>query len=112
VPTAAIQIGAPGSYVYVVNSDSTVSVRVIKPGPIDGERSAVLSGVDEGETVVTDGVDRLYDGAKVQLPERRPSSDEGRRQHRFSGGPEGSPREHHHHAANGDDQRSHPAAAP
>jgi multidrug efflux system membrane fusion protein len=38
VPTASIQLGAPGSYIYVVNSDSTVSIRVIKPGPIDGEQ--------------------------------------------------------------------------
>jgi membrane fusion protein, multidrug efflux system len=50
VPTAAIQLGAPGSYVYVVNSDSTVSVRVIKPGPIDGERAAVLSGIVQMST--------------------------------------------------------------
>ena len=107
VPTAAIQIGAPGSYVYVVNPDSTVSVRVIKPGPIDGERAAVLSGLDEGETVVTDGVDRLYDGAKVQLPEKRPSSNEAERPHRFSGRPDGSPREHHH-GGNGNEQRRHP----
>jgi multidrug efflux system membrane fusion protein len=106
VPTAAIQIGAPGSYVYVVNSDSTVSVRVIKPGPIDGERAAVLSGLDEGETVVTDGVDRLYDGAKVQLPEKRPSSNEFERPHRFPGRPDGSPREHHH-GGNGNEQRRH-----
>ena len=79
VPTAAIQLGAPGSYVYVVNADSTVSVRVIKPGPIDGERAAILSGLDEGETVVNDGVDRLYDGAKVQLPEKRPASNDSRK---------------------------------
>ncbi len=92
VPTAAIQLGAPGSYVYVVNSDSTVSVRVIKPGPIDGEQAAVLSGLELGETVVTDGVDRLYDGAKVQLPARRPSSDGAQRPHRYSERPDGSPR--------------------
>jgi membrane fusion protein, multidrug efflux system len=110
VPTAAIQIGAPGSYVYVVNSDSTVSVRVIKPGPIDGERAAVLSGLDEGETVVTDGVDRLYDGAKVQLPEKRPSSNEAERPHRFPGRSDGSPREHHH-GGNGNEQRRHPPDA-
>jgi membrane fusion protein, multidrug efflux system len=101
IPTTAIQVGAPGSYVYAVNPDSTVSVCVIKPGPIDGERAAVLSGLEEGETVVTDGVDRLYDGAKVQLPERNPSTDEGRRQHRFSGRPEGSPWPHHHHGGDG-----------
>jgi multidrug efflux system membrane fusion protein len=111
VPTAAIQIGAPGSYVYVVNSDSTVSVRVIKPGPVQGEQAAVLSGLDLGETVVKDGVDRLYDGAKVQLPERRPSTDAVGRQHRFSGRPDGSPREHHH-GGNGNEQRTRPPDAP
>jgi membrane fusion protein, multidrug efflux system len=112
IPTAAVQIGAPGSYVYVVNSDSSVSVRVVKPGPVDGERAAVLSGLDEGETVVTDGVDRLYDGAKVQLPERRPSSDEGRRQHRFSGRPEGSPWQHHHRGGDGSARQGPPPNAP
>jgi multidrug efflux system membrane fusion protein len=111
VPTAAIQLGAPGSYVYVVNSDSTVSVRVIKPGPIDGEQAAVLSGLELGETVVSDGVDRLYDGAKVQLPEKRPSGNEAERPHRFSGRPEdGSPREHHH-GGNGNEQRRRPPDA-
>jgi multidrug efflux system membrane fusion protein len=117
IPTAAVQIGAPGSYVYVVNSDSTVSVRVIKPGPIDGEQAAVLSGLDEGETVVTDGVDRLYDGAKVQLPERHPSIDGAQRPHRWSerpdgaGRPDGSPWGHHHHGGNGNEQQSHPPDA-
>ena len=110
VPTAAIQLGAPGSYVYVVNSDSTVSVRVIKPGPIDGEQTAILSGLELGETVVSDGVDRLYDGAKVQLPEKRPSNDAAGRTHRFSGRPDGSPREHHH-GGNGNEQRKHPPDA-
>jgi membrane fusion protein, multidrug efflux system len=114
VPTAAIQIGAPGSYVYVVNPDSTVTVRVIKPGPIDGEQAAVLSGLELGETVVKDGVDRLYDGAKVQLPEKRPANDAEGRPHRFSGRPDGSPREHHHRgeeSGNGNEQRRHPPDA-
>jgi membrane fusion protein, multidrug efflux system len=111
VPTAAIQLGAPGSYVYVVNSDSTVSIRVVKPGPIDGEQAAVLSGLELGETVVNDGVDRLYDGAKVQLPVRRPSSNDAERPHRFSGRPNGSPREHRH-GGNGNEQRGHPPDAP
>jgi multidrug efflux system membrane fusion protein len=106
VPTAAIQIGAPGSYVYVVNPDSTVSIRVIKPGPIDGEQAVILSGLELGETVVSDGVDRLYDGAKVQLPEKRPSNDAAERPHRYSARPDGSPREHHH-GGNGNEQRRH-----
>ncbi len=91
VPTSAIQLGAPGAYVYIVNADSTVSVRVIKQGPIDGEQAAVLSGLESGEMVVTDGVDRLYDGAKVQLPEKRPSGNWSGRPHRSSRRPDGSP---------------------
>ena len=110
VPTAAIQIGAPGSYVYVVNSDSTVSVRVIKPGPIEGEQAAVLTGLDLDETVVKDGVDRLYDGAKVQLPEKRPANEAAGSKHRFSGRPDGSPREHHH-GGNGNEARKRPPDA-
>jgi membrane fusion protein, multidrug efflux system len=95
VPTPAIQLGAPGSYVYVVNNDSTVSVRVVKTGPSDGQRTAILSGLELGETVVTDGVDRLYDGAKVQLPGKAPANDAGDRAHQPSERPSGSPHGHH-----------------
>jgi membrane fusion protein, multidrug efflux system len=97
VPTPAIQLGAPGSYVYVVNPDSTVSVKVVKTGPSDGQRTAILSGLESGETVVTDGVDRLFDGAKVQLPGKQPSNDTPGRPHQGLGRPNGSgsPREHH-----------------
>jgi len=66
-PNAAIQQGAQGAFVYVVNDDNTVSVRQIKTGPVDGERTAILSGLKAGEKVVIDGVDRLRDGAKVTV---------------------------------------------
>ena len=96
VPTPAIQLGAPGSYVYVVNSsESTVAVREVKTGPSDGQRTPILSGLELGETVVTDGVDRLYDGAKVQLPGKQPVNEAGGRPHQPSDRPGGSPREHH-----------------
>src|SRR5215469_3980710 len=115
VPTPAIQIGAPGSYVYVVNSsDSTVSVRVVKTGPSDGQRTAIMSGLELGETVVTDGVDRLYDGAKVQLPGKAPVNDAEGRPHQPSDRPGGSPRDHHRNwngngNGNGNQQRKRPA---
>ncbi|HTD14251.1 MAG TPA: MdtA/MuxA family multidrug efflux RND transporter periplasmic adaptor subunit [Chthoniobacterales bacterium] len=114
VPTPAIQIGAPGAYVYVVNSsDSTVSVRVVKTGPSDGQRTAIMSGLELGETVVTDGVDRLYDGAKVQLPGKTPGNDAGGRPHQPPDRPGGSPREHHRNwngngNGNGNQQRKRP----
>ena len=72
VPTAAIQRGAPGTFVYVVNADSTVSVKPVKLGIAQGERQAILSGIAVGDMVVTDGVDRLRDGAKVVLPGAQP----------------------------------------
>ena len=65
VPTSAIQRGAPGTYVYVINADNTVSVRQVSTGPVDGNITAINSGLSAGERVVTDGTDRLRDGVKV-----------------------------------------------
>jgi multidrug efflux system membrane fusion protein len=70
VPSAAIQIGAQGPFVYAVNSDDTVSVHQLKLGPAAGEQTAVLSGVEPGDRVVVDGVDRLREGAKVRIVDR------------------------------------------
>ncbi|HEX3573332.1 MAG TPA: MdtA/MuxA family multidrug efflux RND transporter periplasmic adaptor subunit [Rhodopila sp.] len=68
VPVPAVQRGEPGTFVYLINADDTVSVRPIKVGPTDGNYEAVLSGLNPGDRVVTDGTDRLRDGAKVALP--------------------------------------------
>jgi membrane fusion protein, multidrug efflux system len=67
VPTAAIQRGAPGTFVYLVKPDHTVAVQQVKLGPTDGQRVVILSGVQPGESVVVDGADRLKDGAEVTL---------------------------------------------
>ena len=64
-PNPAIQIGASGSFVYVVNADSTVAVRKVTTGPSDGANTVIASGLTAGENVVIDGVDRLRDGAKI-----------------------------------------------
>jgi multidrug efflux system membrane fusion protein len=73
MPAAAIRRGAPNgvqsAFVYVVNSDNTVSVRPVVLGVADGEIQAVKSGVNVNDVVVTDGGDRLRDGASVQLPD-------------------------------------------
>lgn len=72
VPASAVQRGAPGTYVYVVKPDNTVAVRTVQLGEQDGDSIAVNSGLDEGEQVVTDGADRLRDGAKVSIPGASP----------------------------------------
>jgi len=68
IPTSALQRGAGGLFVYVVATDRSVSVRQIKTGPTEGERVAVTSGLKIGETIVTDGADKLREGSKVELP--------------------------------------------
>jgi len=70
IPVAAIQRGRQGAFVYVVKADNTVTVRPVKLGPIQAEVAAVDAGLEPGEMVVTDGADRLREGAKVQLASR------------------------------------------
>ncbi|WP_175625964.1 MULTISPECIES: MdtA/MuxA family multidrug efflux RND transporter periplasmic adaptor subunit [Oxalobacteraceae] len=67
VPQAAVLRGAQGFYVYVVNADSTVSTRVVKPGAIDSGWMAVEAKLEAGEKVVIDGTDRLREGGKVEV---------------------------------------------
>jgi membrane fusion protein, multidrug efflux system len=67
IPSSAIQRGAPGTFVYVVKDDKTVSVAPIKLGPAQGELTAIISGLVPGDVVVIDGADKLREGAKVEL---------------------------------------------
>lgn len=66
VPTSAIQTGAPGTFVYLVNGNNTVSVHKVTTGPSDGKNTVVLTGLSQGDQVATDGTDRLSDGAKIR----------------------------------------------
>jgi membrane fusion protein, multidrug efflux system len=74
VPSSAIQRGAPGTFVYVVKPEKTVAVQKVKLGPSDGQRIAILSGLEPGESVVIDGTDRLHDGAKVTISSPQPAA--------------------------------------
>jgi multidrug efflux system membrane fusion protein len=67
VPSSAIQRGAPGTFVYLVNKDDTVTVKPVALGPSDGDRVAVQSGLSPGDRVVTDGADKLRNGTKIAL---------------------------------------------
>jgi multidrug efflux system membrane fusion protein len=66
VPTSAIQRGAPGTFVYLVHADNTVSVTPVTLGPTSGDRVAVLSGLSAGDLVVIDGADMLRNGARIR----------------------------------------------
>ncbi|MCA8274239.1 MdtA/MuxA family multidrug efflux RND transporter periplasmic adaptor subunit [Burkholderia sp. AU30280] len=77
VPTSAVLTGSIGQFVYVVKPDNTVTVRKVTIGPVDGERTSIASGVSPGERVVTDGSDRLREGAKISIPADKPKGAHG-----------------------------------
>ncbi|GAU02329.1 multidrug transporter [Burkholderia stabilis] len=79
VPTSAVLTGSIGQFVYVVKPDNTVTVRKVKIGPVDGERTSIVSGIALGERVVTDGSDRLREGATISIPADKPKGASGAR---------------------------------
>ncbi|PZM08093.1 efflux transporter periplasmic adaptor subunit [Rhizobium tubonense] len=76
VPSAALQRGQKGFFVYVVNQDNIVTAQPVTPGPINNDQAVIVSGLKGGEKVVTTGQYRLASGLKisVQLPVAAPTS--------------------------------------
>jgi multidrug efflux system membrane fusion protein len=70
VPTAAVQRGAPGAFVYLLKPDQTVAAQPVTLGPSGNQQIAVTKGLAPGQLVVVDGTDRLRDGAKVRIAGR------------------------------------------
>ena len=66
VPAASVQRGTPGTFVYVVKPDKSVTVRVVKLGPSQGDSVSIEAGLAPGELVVVDGADKLREGARVE----------------------------------------------
>lgn len=77
VPVNAVRNGSGGDFVYVLNDDGTVNQRPVKRGEATPEIVAIVSGLEAGERVVTEGADRLKDGARVQLADRAPGPGRG-----------------------------------
>ncbi len=67
VPVAALRQGSAGDYVYVLNADRTVSLRLVTRGQATVEKVVVAAGLQAGEKVITEGADRLKDGSRVSL---------------------------------------------
>ncbi|HSW03853.1 efflux RND transporter periplasmic adaptor subunit [Aquabacterium sp.] len=74
VPVSAVRNGATGDFVYVLNDDKTVNQRKVMRGEATPDQVVINSGLQAGERVVTEGADRLKDGAKVQLGADRASA--------------------------------------
>jgi multidrug efflux system membrane fusion protein len=67
VPSAAVQNGPKGSYVFVVGTDDTVDLRPVTVARSEGGEALIAAGLAAGERVVTDGASRLTRGAKVSI---------------------------------------------
>ncbi len=97
VPATAIRHGPQGDFVWVLQPDKTVKQTPVTSGPGTGETTSIVSGLSAGQTVITDGGDRLTDGASVNLPNqlggpagaagRRGGARHGRRGGAGAGGP-------------------------
>ncbi|WP_083745640.1 efflux RND transporter periplasmic adaptor subunit [Variovorax sp. KK3] len=72
VPVTAVRTGPEGTFVYVINEDRKVSMRTVKRGETTVELVAITDGLQPGELVVTEGGDRLKDGAPVVLQGEKP----------------------------------------
>jgi multidrug efflux system membrane fusion protein len=78
IPTQAVRHGSKGDYVFTVDQDPIMGGNVakmvmVKLGPSDGDRVSIASGLAAGDQVITDGGDRLTDGATILLPGHVPS---------------------------------------
>jgi membrane fusion protein, multidrug efflux system len=90
MPTAGIQRGVPGTFVYLVNDDSTVSVRKVELGITDGNRVEVRSGLAVDDRIVVDGADKLRDGAKINIRAAADANSPPRSNPGSTGGPDPS----------------------
>ena len=82
IPVAAIQYGTQSrTFVYTIDEDdpknATVSLKTVTVGTIDGDRAEIKTGLDEGEQVVVDGVDKLADKTKVIVTRPEKGNDDG-----------------------------------
>lgn len=66
IPSAAVQFGSRGTFVYVVDGEGKAQVRLVKVLASSGAQSLVGDGVAVGERLVVEGIDRLREGSKVQ----------------------------------------------
>jgi membrane fusion protein, multidrug efflux system len=77
LPTAAILRGPQGTFVYAVNSDKTVEDRVVTVSLTQGNTTVISNGVNPGDTVVTDGQDKLQKGSRIEPRAGTPNAGPG-----------------------------------
>jgi membrane fusion protein, multidrug efflux system len=77
VPTAAVLRGPQGTFVYTVNADKTVEDKAVTVALTQGDTTVIASGVNPGDTVVTDGQDKLQRGSRIEFRNAAPATGTG-----------------------------------
>src|SRR5450830_1106919 len=114
VPVTALRHSNNGDFVYVLKADKTVSVRMVTRGQATTDMVEIRAGLEAGEQVITEGADRLKEGAKVTLAGDKPAGARGA----GAGGATGANGERRHRrqqadgAASASASASAPASAP
>lgn len=67
IPAVGVQRSSQGTFVYVVKSDQTVDMRMVKVSAAQSGTAAIESGLNPGELVVVDGTDKLRQGSRVSV---------------------------------------------
>jgi multidrug efflux system membrane fusion protein len=86
VSPSAVRSGPDGSFVWLLKPDRSVTERKVKTGVQTADKVQVTDGLAVGDTVITDGGDRLTEGAKVALPGDKPAAGGGKGGKRHRGG--------------------------
>ncbi len=67
IPSAAVQFGSRGTYVYIVDENQKAAIRDVVLGPSEGTQQAIVKGLKAGDAVVLEGLDRLREGSNVVI---------------------------------------------
>ncbi|MCW6014199.1 MdtA/MuxA family multidrug efflux RND transporter periplasmic adaptor subunit [Serratia marcescens] len=82
IPTAALQMGNEGNFVWTLNEDNKVSKHRVTAGVQDSRQVVISAGLNAGDRVVTDGIDRLTEGMQVEVlaPNDAPATSKAKRE--------------------------------
>jgi len=105
VPVTALRHSNNGDFVYVLKADKTVTVRMVTRGQATTDMVEIRAGLEAGEQVITEGADRLKEGAKVMLAGDKPAGARG------AGGAAGANGERRHRRQQAEGAASAPASA-
>ncbi len=89
IPPSAVRSGQNSSFVWLLKGDRTVTQRKVTTGVATADKVQILTGLAIGDTVITDGGDRLSEGAKVALPGDLPKTKGGAGGHKHKHGGQG-----------------------